>query len=41
MIPIRFKYLNPIIEKRQKYVLRKSKIRNKTKTHGPHQKADF
>ena len=41
MLPTRFKYIDPIIEKKQKSILRKSKIRNKTKTHRPNQKTDF
>ena len=41
MLPIRFKYLDPIIEKKKKSILRKSKIRNKTKTNRPNQKTDF
>ena len=40
MIPIQFKYLDSIIKKKNK-ILRKSKIRNKTKTHRPNQKMDF
>ena len=31
MLPIRFKYLDPIIEKKQITILRNLKIRNKTK----------
>ena len=41
MLHIRLKYLNPIIEKKQKKILGKSKIRNKTKTHRHNQKMDF
>ena len=41
MLPIRFKYLDPMIKKKGKTILRKSKIRNKTKTHRPNQKMDF
>ena len=35
-----YKYLDPMIKKR-KTILRKSKIRNKTKTHRPNQKMNF
>ena len=40
MLPIRFKYLDNTIEKKQKTIFRKLKIRNKTKTHRPNQKTD-
>ena len=40
MLSIRFKYLDPIIKKKRKTVLRKSKIQNKTKTHRPNQKTN-
>ena len=41
MLLIRFKYLNPIIKKKQKTILSKSKIQNKTKTHLSNRKTDF
>ena len=40
MILNRLKYLNPIIGNKQKQILRKLKIRNKTKTHRPNQNTD-
>ena len=40
MPPIRFKYLDPIIKK-QKSILKKFKIQNKTRTHRPNKKRIF
>ena len=40
MLPIRFKYLDPIIKK-QKSILKKFKIQNKTRTHRPNKKRIF
>ena len=41
MLPIRLKYHDPMIKKKRKRIFRKSKIRNKTKTHQPNQKQGF
>ena len=41
MLPTPFQYLDPIIKKTQKTILRKTKILNETKTHRPNQKMDM
>ena len=41
MLPIRFKYLDPMKKSKKKTILRKSKIRNKAKTHRANQQMDF